>query len=169
MTDTSKDQGLDTTAKLKRMVGGFRNAMLITRPGDGAPRARPMSIADHDDEDLWFVTSKEADLVDEIEQDSSCAVTMQSSGAYVTLRGLASLVDDTDKVRATWSETMRPWFPEGKTSPRIVLVRFQPISGEYWDMSGLQLVKLLFRAVRAYGGGEALEHDDPAAHARVQM
>ncbi len=169
MTDTPNDQGIDTTEKLRRMVGEFRTAMLITRPGDGAPRGRPMSIAAFDDEQLWFVTSKETSLIEELEGDAGAAVTMQSARTYVALRGLVGLVDDTDKVRELWSETMRPWFPEGKTSPRIVLVRFEPISGEYWDMSGLQLVRLLYRAVKAYGAGERLEHDDPAGHARVLM
>ena len=169
MSEKSAEQSQDTTAKLHRMVGEFRTAMLVTNPGDGAPRARPMTIASADEQTLWFVTSKEAELTDELEADSGCAVTMQDTRTYVTLRGTAALVDDTERVRELWSESMRLWFPEGKASPRITLVQFSPISGEYWDLTGMQLVKFLFKALKAFGNSEQIEHGDPAEHARVQL
>lgn len=159
----------DITEKLQTMVNRFRTAMLITRPGDGAPRPRPMTIAAHDELELWFVASRDADLVEELEHDTGCAVAMQGDGRYVALRGLAELRDDIDRVRELWSETMRPWFPHGPTSPKITLVRFTPLEGEYWDVSGIQMVKLLFRAARAYAKGKSLEHESPDQHAGVTL
>lgn len=153
------------TAKLHTMVDRFRTAMLITRPGDGAPKPRPMSVAAHDEAGLWFITTREADLVDELLHDSGCAVAMQGDSRYVALRGLAEAQDNIEQIRELWSETMRPWFPHGPTSPRIMLVRFAPLEGEYWDMSGVHMVKMLFRAAKAYAQGKPLSPDDPAQHA----
>lgn len=160
---------INTTEKLQTLVDRFNTAMLITRPGDGAPKPRPMKIADHTGTSLSFVTNHESDLVEEIERDSGCAVAMQDGGHYVALRGLAEIHNNIQDVRAVWSEALRPWFPHGPTSPRIMLIRFSPLEGEYWDTSGAHMVRLLYRAARAFAQGKPMEHNDPRQHASVAL
>lgn len=146
-----------TSRQLWEMVDSFRHGMLITRQLDGAPRPRPMTIVDRNDGELRFVTSRDSDLVEEIERDEGVALALQSPGRYVALRGVAALDDDIGKIREVWSELMRPWFPNGPSDSKIILVRFSAIEAEYWNLSGLSMVRFFLRAATAYAKGEPIE------------
>lgn len=158
-----------TSRQLWEMVDSFRYGMLITRQTDGAPRPRPMTLVDRDDGELRFVTSRDSDLVEEIERDGGVALALQSPGRYVALRGVAALDDDIGKIREVWSELMRPWFPNGPNDSRIILVRFSAIEAEYWNLSGLSMARFFLRAATAYAKGEPIEPavNDERMHADV--
>ena len=146
-----------TSRLLWEMVDSFRHGMLITRQTDGAPRPRPMTIVDRNAGELRFVTSRDSDLVDEIEKDEGVALALQSPTRYVALRGVATLNDDIGRIREVWSELMRPWFPNGPNDSNIILVRFSAIEAEYWNLSGLSMARFFLRAATAYAKGEPIE------------
>ncbi|MCR9159292.1 MAG: pyridoxamine 5'-phosphate oxidase family protein [Nannocystaceae bacterium] len=171
MSPDDKDELSENTEKLWNMVDDFRVGMLVTRPHDGAPRPRPMTLAQRDDETITFVTARDATLVEELERDSGCAISMQSDRKYVALRGLAEVVDEQSAIDEVWSETMRVWFPDGPSSGRIVLVRVGVLEGEFWDVSGVQLVRFLLKAAKAYAQGSKLgkEMNNPGMHGGVAL
>lgn len=77
----------------------FDTAMLVSRAADRSLHARPMAIADVTASgDLWFVTSSSSGKVDEIPDDATVAVTMQSSSKFLSLSGKASLHRDRELI-----------------------------------------------------------------------
>jgi general stress protein 26 len=152
--------------KLKSLIEKFDTAMLVTIDEQSRIHSRPMAIADAGTEgELWFVTSRASGKTYEIASDLRCAVTMQSGKRFVSLTGIAELVDDRAKIREVWSETMRVWFSRGAEDPEIVLIHFIPEEAEYWDYGGvINNVRFLLKAARvALSGDEARAVEEPVA------
>ena len=160
---------MDTQHKLIDLLSDFDTAMLVTRGDDGSLDARPMAVAQvEDDGRICFVTDRNSGKIADLMLDKEVAVTMQSSSKFVSLSGIASPVDDRAKLNELWSEAWKVWFPEGKASDSIVLLRIEPTRGEYWDNSGLNGVKYLLKAGKAYLQGKRPE-TDVAINASVSL
>jgi general stress protein 26 len=150
----------------------FDTATLITRArATGELHGRPMAIADVDEDGtLWFITGVDSTKVLETRDDSRALVSLQSSRQFVTMNGHLELVADRDKVNEIWKEPYRVWF-DGQNDPEIVLLRFTPFDGEYWDNSGAHGIKHAFEAAKAYLQGQKVNpsDDEPEAHAKVML
>lgn len=162
-----------TTAeeKLHDLLHDFDAAMLVTRAEDGHLRSRPMALADVDpDGTLWFMTQRHSGKVGEIVSDSHVNVALQSKLKFVSISGRATPVDDRGRIESLWNESWKTWFPGGKTDPSLVLLRVDPVSGEYWDNSGARGINYLIKAGKAYLSGTRPEVDDDLKiHGRVKM
>ncbi|QDV68928.1 Pyridoxamine 5'-phosphate oxidase [Rosistilla carotiformis] len=146
---------MDTHQKLIDLIKDFDNAMLVTRSNDRTLDARPMAIAEVEEGgEMWFVTDRNSGKVADLMLDVEVAVTMQGKGKFVSISGTAQAVDDRAKLNELWNEAWKVWFPEGKASEAIVLLRIEPIHGQYWDNSGLQGISYLIKAGKAYLQGE---------------
>ena len=155
----------ETREKLESLIEKFDTAMLVTIDDQNRIHSRPMAIADtEDDGELWFVTSRASGKTFEIAEDLRCAVTMQGGKRFVSLTGIAELVDDREKIRDVWSETMRVWFSRGADDPDIVLIHFIAEEAEYWDYGGvINNVRFLLKAARmALSRDEARQVEEPA-------
>ncbi|MDV6029269.1 MAG: general stress protein [Phycisphaera sp. RhM] len=160
---------MNTHKKLIDLLKDFDTAMLVTRSVDGAINARPMAVAQVEpDGRLWFVTERDSGKVSDVALDSEVAVTMQASNKFVSISGTAHPSDDRAKLDELWSEGWKVWFPDGKASEKILLLRIEPSRGEYWDHSGLTGVKYLLKAGTAYLQGER-PATDAATNASVSM
>lgn len=149
---------MDTQQKLIDLMKSFDTAMLVTHCGGEDLEARPMAIAKvEDDGQIWFVTDRHSGKVSEMNASANVVLAMQSASKFVSLSGLATAVDDRAKLDELWSEAWKVWFPDGKSSPSIVLLRIDPSHGQYWDNSGLQGVKYLIKAGKAYLQGDRPE------------
>ena len=152
---------MNTEQKLIDLIRDFDNAMLVTRTGKGELDARPMAIAEATDHgELWFVTERNSGKIADLVLDQDVAVTMQSSNKFVTLSGKCHIVDDQSKTEALWRESWKVWFPGGKSDPSMILLKVLPTCGEYWDNSGLEGLKYLIKAGKAYLTGERAEVDE---------
>lgn len=135
--------------------------MLTTIGDDGRPQSRPMRVAKiTDGSDLWFATSKHSGKVHEIKSNDIVAVTMQGGGKYLSLTGRANLIDDQTTIAEMWSEAWKIWFPKGKTDPSITLLKVIAEDGAYWDMSGLNRIRYLYEAGKAYFTGGEIDADE---------
>ncbi len=160
---------MDTHQKLIDLISDFDTAMLITRGGEGALDARPMAMAQvEDDGKIWFITDRNSGKVADLMLDSEVCITLQSSNKFVSLSGIASAVDSQEKVDELWSEAWKVWFPEGESSGYILLLRIDPTRGEYWDNSGFSGVKYLINAGKAYLQGDRPD-TDAAINASVSL
>jgi general stress protein 26 len=116
------------------LLSKFNTAMLITRAGDHDLRARPMAIVSTETSGrLWFISSRHSAKVHEIENDTHVHVACQTADTYLSINGLASLIDDPGKVEEFWEESLRMWVPGGKEDTEIVLIAVTPKNVEYWD------------------------------------
>jgi general stress protein 26 len=160
----------DTKKQFREILDDFDTAMLVTRDPDGAPRARPMAIADREaDGDLWFVTGIESGKIDELESDVRAGVTMQSENEWLSITGVAQLVRDRAKLESLFRAPMKAWFPKGVDDPRLAAIRFRAERAEYWDNSGLDGVKYAFEAAKAVVRGERMQGTDESQHAEVDL
>lgn len=157
--------------KLRELLGEFGVAMLVTRTVDGSLRARPMALAEVEPNGtLWFATDRHSGKVDELEQDTHVAVTMQSNTKFVSLSGTAGVVDDRAKLSRLWKTEWKVWFTGGKDDPNIVLLKVDGSAGEYWDNSGASGMKYLIEAGKALLTGERpAVGDDPKVHGKVAL
>jgi general stress protein 26 len=157
--------------KLHDLLEEFAVAMLITRAEDGNLRGRPMALAQVEPGGtLWFATGRHGGKVDELEHDSHVCVSMQSKFQFVSLSGLAKIVDDRDKIAKLWKMEWKVWFPGGKEDPDVVLLRVDGHAGEYWDNSGLSGIQYLIAAGKALVAGTKPDlGDERKIHAKVSL
>jgi len=122
----------ERVAEFHRLVNEIEVAMLATRRADGDLVSRPMATQNWlAGADLWFVTSREASMLDEVRADPHVNVSYYRDGTreWVSVSGAAFLSEDRDTIRRLWRRDWRQWFPDhdgvedgGPDDPRAVLI-----------------------------------------------
>jgi general stress protein 26 len=118
-------------------------AMLTTTSARGWLRSRPM-VAQHTpfEGSLWFLTSrgaaKAADVRDRRQVNVSYASPERQ--CYVSISGVAALVEDKARAASLWTAAYEPWFPKGVDDPDLVLIRVDAQEAEYWDPAAMKMV-----------------------------
>ncbi len=155
------------TAKIWEMIKDTQFAML-TSDDEGVLRSRPMVASQTDfDGVLWFFTRASSHKVAEVQGDPRVNVSYSdpSKQNYVSLSGTTRLVRDRADIDAHWSESVRTWFPKGKTDPDIALLRVDVQQAEYWDAPNSKML-------HAYGYVKAVltgASPDPGGHGKVTL
>lgn len=138
MSSSAADKARDAVPAEKKLddlyalIRDIEIAMLTTRRPDGFLVSRPMATQERRPGcDLWFVTNRDTDKLDEIAHDPhvNCAFYNAKSREWVSVSGTAEIVDDRGKIRDLYSADWRAWFPEeggdrdgGPDDPRIRLI-----------------------------------------------
>jgi general stress protein 26 len=68
-------------------------------------------------------------------------------------------VSDRQFIEKVWKAAWIISFPGGMTDPNIALLKFTAHEGEFWDNSGVQGLKYVYEAAKAYVTGEKVEPD----------
>jgi general stress protein 26 len=132
------------------LLDKFDVAMLVTHGESGMLHARPMMIAERQDNgDLLFMTRTDAQKADEVREDERMVATLQQPGKYISVAGKGRLERDPLRIQRLWRERWRAWFPGGPSDPNLILVRLSATEGDYWDFSGARAIKHAFRTARA--------------------
>jgi general stress protein 26 len=157
--------------KVYEMLERFESAMLVTRTTTGLLEARPMRMADVEPSGpLWFLSSRASRKVDEIVQDPRVLLVYQdASGQYLSIAGTARVVDEPLRTRRLWKASYKVWFPGGPDDPEIVLLSVEPEIAEFWDVSGVNRVRYLFEAAKAYVTGDRARIEESEAHGRIRV
>ena len=135
-------------------------AMMTTRSLQGDLHSRPMVTAKvSDDAELFFVTDLQSDKVEELGRDAQVSVSMQDGQKFLSLGGTAEVQRDRELIAQLWNESWKVWFPEGPTDANLVLIKVQPVIGEYWDNSGINGARYLYQAAKAYVQGKRPQTD----------
>ena len=151
--------------RLSELMAGFSTAMLVTHTHEGGMRARPLSIAGkREDGGLYFSTAIESPKVDELHADPHVAVVMQDGRRFVSLSGVAHVLQDRALVERLWSESWKVWFPKGKDDPSLALLVIEPLEAAYWDISGTTGIRYIFEMAKAYVKGARPPSDDDERH-----
>jgi general stress protein 26 len=161
--DTNDDRN-----HLYDVVNDFDVAMLVTHSAD-AIHARPMAIASLDEGmGAYLVTSSTSLKVDEISANPHALLTFQSTSKFASVRGELTVLHDPMLIEKLWKEAWKLWFPTGKSDPTIALLKFTAQEGEFWDNAGMQGLKYVYEAARAYVAGETPKAD-AEQHAQVRL
>jgi general stress protein 26 len=140
--------------KVREFAGKVKDikiAMLTTVSGTGQTHSRPMYTHQiNDDGIIWFFSSKNSRKAAEIQINPQVNLSYSDPGnnLFVSVNGIASVVDDPEKIEELWSEMLRAWFPQGKKDPNIGLIRIDTTEAEYWDAPD-SIVSQLLGVVKA--------------------
>lgn len=150
------------------VIKDFDEAMLVTHSARGI-HARPMAIARLDDSIMaYLLTDLNSIKVEEIRINPHALLTFQSARKFATVSGELTISDDRALIEALWKEVWKVWFPIGKSDPNIALLKFTPSEGEFWDNAGIQGLKYVYAAAKAYVAGERPK-PDAEQHSKVNM
>ena len=158
----------DGRSHLHDVVNDFDVAMLVTHTANTI-HARPMSIAQLDEGlGAYLVTDINSIKVDEISTNPNAVLTFQSSKQFASVRGALTVIRDRQLIEKMWKEAWKVWFPGGKSDPNIALLKFTAHDGEYWDNAGMQGIKYVYDAAKAYLTGDTIKTDEEQ-HAKVPL
>lgn len=121
-------------AAIKRILQEVRLALLTTQSPNGELHSRP--LISHDAEfagDLWFFMEHDSAHVCEIARTPRVNVGYLNHNCYISLAGVARLVEDAARKRELWREALRAWFAAGPDSPDLALIKVEVESGQWWE------------------------------------
>ena len=127
---------------LAKKIADIDFTMLTTRTDGGALSARPMSNnGDVEyDGDSWFFSEDSSRGVADIEKDPNVVLTLQGKigllgkpPIFIGIEGKAELIRDIALFVRHWNKDMERWWPEGPTTPGIVLIKVHAQRIHYWD------------------------------------
>ena len=123
--------------KVGDLIDEVQVCMMTTHRADGTMISRPMRWLTRDafDGDLWFFTYETSRKAEDVGQDPHVNLGFLSNDQTiaVSIRGRGELVHDRAKVEALWQPELNAWFPDGKDSENLALLRVDAEGAEYWD------------------------------------
>ncbi len=140
------------------MVEELEVAMFTTRRPDGRLVSRPMATqARADGADLWFVTSRDTDKLEEIAFDPQVNLAYYKDGSteWISVSGTAKTSTDRRTIRELHRPDWEIYFPDeggekdgGPDDPRLVLVGIDIESARFMEVNKPKAV-VLFELARA--------------------
>jgi general stress protein 26 len=157
--------------QLCELVEHMSVAMLTTSNSQGQLISRPMAPLEMDAEGaIWFFTDLRSSKVEQLSKLNLSFSDMDKS-TYVSICGRGEIHADQDRIDELWTAFARPWFPDGRTSNDLVLLKVVPDAAEYWDAPDSKMVRLFATAAsvvasKPIGMGEhnRLSNLDPATN-----
>lgn len=131
---------------LLELIADVKVTMLTTLEADGYLRSRPMTTQDAEfDGALWFFSSDHDGKARELAKDPrvNLSYSLPDKQRYVSVSGLAEIVQDEDKKRELWKEAYRAWFPDGVDDPHCALLKVYVDKAEYWDQPSSRFVEIV--------------------------
>lgn len=136
----------DPVRTLADLIRGMRFAMLTTEDGEGNLHSRPMVVQEQEFAgELWFLTARSSHKVSDIIARPRVNVAFADADhqRYISIAGLADLVDERDRLRELWSPAYQAWFPGGIDDPELIAMRVRVIEADYWVSPTSAVVKLV--------------------------
>ena len=156
-------QSSEPLERLAAALEGQRVTMMTLLEPPGRLGSRPMTPLEMDDRGaLWFMASKEAlgSIIEPRGSIVNLAFSQPDDSDFVSLSGVAELVDDAQRRQELWSLAARPWF-DGPQDPDLALVRVTPHRAEIWDGPDNVVSRVLAMAASVVAGHEVgLGHKD---------
>jgi general stress protein 26 len=108
------------------------DTQLATVDGD-QPWVRAMWLARVEDGALWYATARQSPKAGQIARNPKVCVSAYDTHTVARVFGTATVVDDPAAKAAVWSEGMARYFT-GPEDPELVLIRVEPVTGEFGTM-----------------------------------
>ena len=144
----------DERKQLATLLEKSKLGLITTTNSDGRLVSRPMAVKDREfDGDLWFFTEDPSHKTDEVRGNPQVNVALDSRKGWVSISGEAEVVRDEAKIDELWDTGAEAWFTEGRTDPKVALLKVTAHSAELWAQDAPTPVVLLKYARAAIGGG----------------
>lgn len=159
---------LENIEKLRGMIDKIKSAMLTTYEVTGGYHSRPMGTAQVDvDGNIWFFTNEFSSKVAEISADNKVSLTYSdiANNVFISITGVAYIVDDHAKMKELWNPYVEAFFPDGIDDPKLALLRIDSEAAEYWDSSASK-VAIIFKMLKSALTGKKFE---PGEHDKVDL
>ncbi len=143
---TVETAGSEDIKKVAELIKDIKIAMLTTLEADGRMRSRPMATQNKPfDGTLWFFTEINSGKVSEIHRDHQVNISYADEGSqkYVSVSGIANVIQDREKAKEFWSPALKAWFPEGLDDPSLALLKVEVTQAEYWEAPHSAVVRLV--------------------------
>lgn len=142
-----QDDNAEGRAHLWDLIKDIRFSMFTTRHQNGHLHSRPMTTQNSrvdEDSSLWFFMSRRGEPLADLIADPVVNVVYADPGAdsYVSISGLAAVIEDGAKKRQLWSKMAEAWFPGGHTDADLALVQVRIVHANYWDVEESKIVQL---------------------------
>lgn len=136
-------QGSDEMRQLGELIKPITVAMLTTLNSEGHMESRPMSPLEMDDSGgIWFLLDMRSGLAEYLEV-MNLAFADVAHSTFVSISGHGELHSERAVLERLWTETARPWFPDGLDSGHLAVLKFNPLSAEYWDSPNSKMVRMV--------------------------
>jgi general stress protein 26 len=126
--------------QIKKVADAMRDmdfCMFTTTAEDGALRSRPMSNNGEVefDGDVWFFSAADSRKIADIRRkpDVHLAFAEPKKFRFLSMTGVAALIDDVEKKQELWVKDLDRWFPEGPTDDNVLLIKVTPVAVGIWD------------------------------------
>ena len=123
--------------KVGDLIEDARICMMTTHRADGTMISRPMRwlVRDEFDGSLWFFTYGSSRKVEDVRDDAhlNLGFLTNDDKIAVSIRGTAEVTRDQEKIDELWQPELNAWFPDGKDSDDLVLLKVNAGGAEYWD------------------------------------
>ncbi len=159
----------ESIEKLNDLIQDIDIAMMVTEEADGTLRSRPMSTQKTEfDGNLWFFTNINSGKVDEAQQNRQVNLSYSEPDdqTYVSVSGTATVTRDQAKIDELWNPSLKAWFPDGKDSPDVALMKIHVTQAEYWDEPSGAMVALYGMAKAVVTGNSPSDIGD---HEKVSL
>ncbi|MBC7711637.1 MAG: pyridoxamine 5'-phosphate oxidase family protein [Rhizobacter sp.] len=139
-------QSSDELTRLSKLVEGMSVAMMTTVDDDDALVSRPMSPLEMDSHGaMWFFTDLRSEKIEHL-RSVNLSFSDADKSTYVSISGRGEVHAEQARIDQLWTPFARPWFPDGKDSGNIALLKFVPSTAEYWDAPHSKMVRMFAMA-----------------------
>lgn len=153
----SSDHQKEQLNKIREKIQSIDIAMLTTQDREEHLRSRPMQTLKMDEDgSLWFFTKSPSPKSQEIafHHDVNLSYADPKTHTYVSVTGVAEIVEDEQLNKKLWNPVYQAWFPAGLEDPELKLLKVNMHTAEYWDITSSEMVRL-FKLVDAVLSGES--------------
>ena len=143
--------------KIAELIRGIKFAMVTFVNHEGHLHSAPMTTQDEEfNGTVWFIGAKDSDLVRSIPGNAQVNLGYSDPAGhnYVSINGVAELINDQAKLDELWSEGYNAFFEQGKEDPNIQLIKVTGNGAQYWEGSG-RVVSIIKMAKAAITGDTA--------------
>lgn len=128
------------------IIEAAKVCMMTTLSETGLLATRPMYVQEVDENaHIWFFTSANTILVQQIRQNPNIQVTFSDIGnnRFLAATALAEEVVDIQKMKQLWNPSLRAWFPQDLETPGIILLKLTLQDAEYWESPNAAVVRIV--------------------------
>lgn len=137
--------------KLWNLIKPIKSGMLTSWDGDSL-HSRPMRHVNEnlDDGVLMFFTRFASDKVEDMRKyDDVCvAYADTNNSTYVSISGKFEITNDQVLKDKYWNSFVSAWFPEGKDSDNVAILKVHAYEAEFWDSTSSSMMQL-FKIAKA--------------------